>query len=252
MKSGNRLVLTMWLALIASVCITAPSSAQESDVAARSAQIAELSRAGKYSEAIPLAQRQLADLEKAYGPVHRDVAAALNNLALLYGDQGRDAEAEPLYKRSLAIMEKAFGLDSAGGRTAPEQSGGALPAAGALCRCRAAVQTGAGDPREVARARPSRRRAVAEQSGHPLREAGPPCRLRAAVQAGACDLREGGRPGASAVATAAEQSRPGRQGPGPLCRGRAADQAVAGDPRKSARARSSRCREIAEQSGGPL
>jgi hypothetical protein len=64
-------------------------------VAARSAQIAELSRAGKYSEAIPLAQRLLADLEKTVGPDHRDVAASLNNLALLYGSQGRDAEAEP-------------------------------------------------------------------------------------------------------------------------------------------------------------
>ena len=37
---------------------------------------------------------------------------ALNNLALLYGSQGRDAEAEPLFKRALAIMEKTVGLDS--------------------------------------------------------------------------------------------------------------------------------------------
>ena len=72
------------------------ASAQKTDAAARSAEIAELSRAGKYSEAIPLAQRLLADMEKAHGPDHRDVAAALNNLALLYGNQGRDAEAEPL------------------------------------------------------------------------------------------------------------------------------------------------------------
>jgi hypothetical protein len=86
MKSGNRLVLTLWLALTASVCVTAPSSAQKNGVAARGAQIAELSRAGKYSEAIPLAQQLLADMEKAHGPVDRDVAAALNNLALLYGD----------------------------------------------------------------------------------------------------------------------------------------------------------------------
>jgi hypothetical protein len=61
MKSVNRSILTIWLALIASVCITVPSSAQKGDVTARSAQIAELGRAGKYSEAIPLAQRLLAD-----------------------------------------------------------------------------------------------------------------------------------------------------------------------------------------------
>jgi CHAT domain-containing protein len=116
MKSGNRLALTMWLALVASVCITSPSSAQ--GVAARGAHIEELSRAGKYSEAIPLAQQLLADMEKAHGPVDRDVAGALNNLALLYSDVGNDAEAEPLNDRAIAIMEKVFGLDSS--QIAPE------------------------------------------------------------------------------------------------------------------------------------
>jgi CHAT domain-containing protein/Tfp pilus assembly protein PilF len=112
MISGNRLALTLWLALVASVGIATPSSAQKSGVAARSAEIAELGRVGKYSQAIPLAQALLADMEKAHGPDHRDVAASLNNLALLYGDQGRDADAEPLYKRALAIQEKVSGIDS--------------------------------------------------------------------------------------------------------------------------------------------
>jgi hypothetical protein len=82
----------MGLALIAGVCITAPSSAQKSDATARSAQIAELSRAGKYSEAIALAQRLLADMEKTYRPVHRDVAASLKNLASFY----RTKDAPPM------------------------------------------------------------------------------------------------------------------------------------------------------------
>ena len=34
---------------------------------------------------------------------------SLNNLALLYGAQGKDAEAEPLYERVLAILEEALG-----------------------------------------------------------------------------------------------------------------------------------------------
>src|SRR6202048_5566079 len=110
MKSGNRLVRRVCLALFASICLTAPLSAQ--GVAARSAHIEELSRAGKYSEAIALAQQLLADMEKAHGPVDRGVAGALNNLALLYSDVGNDAEAEPLNKRGIAIMEKVFGLDS--------------------------------------------------------------------------------------------------------------------------------------------
>jgi tetratricopeptide (TPR) repeat protein len=37
------------------------------------------------------------------------VAAALNNLALLYRDQGRHTEAEALGGRALAILEKALG-----------------------------------------------------------------------------------------------------------------------------------------------
>lgn len=117
MKSGNRLALMVGLALAMNAGLGAPSSAQKGEVAA-------LSRAGKYSEAIPLAQGQLESLEKKYGPFNGDVAGALNNLALLYGNRGRDAEAEPLYKRAIAILEKVRGLDSPGGGAGIEQSGG--------------------------------------------------------------------------------------------------------------------------------
>ena len=114
----KRLALILWLALSIGVCLNTPSSAQKGEVAATSAKIDQLSRAGKYTEAVPLAQRQLEDLEKKYGPFNSDVAAALNNLALLYGDLGRDAEAEPLLRRAIAILEKVHGLDSTAG--APE------------------------------------------------------------------------------------------------------------------------------------
>jgi CHAT domain-containing protein/Tfp pilus assembly protein PilF len=112
MKSGSRWALVAALALATSAGLSAPASAQKGEVAALSARIAELSRAGKYAEAIPLAQGQLESLEKKYGPFNGDVAGALNNLALLYADVGRDAEAEPLYKRAIAIQEKIGGLNS--------------------------------------------------------------------------------------------------------------------------------------------
>src|SRR5271168_5224647 len=80
MKTRNRLVL-MGVALSAGVCLGTPSIAQ--GLAAQSAKIAELERAGKYAEAIPLAQAVLANQEK--GPPSRDLAGALNNLAQLYG-----------------------------------------------------------------------------------------------------------------------------------------------------------------------
>jgi tetratricopeptide (TPR) repeat protein len=107
MKICNRSMLAC-LALLVSACLGAPASAQ--GLAAQSAKIAELSRAGRYAEAIPLAQAMLANLEK--GPASRDLGGALNNLADLYGSVGRDADAEPLFKRALAVMEKAVGLDS--------------------------------------------------------------------------------------------------------------------------------------------
>ena len=112
MNFRHRLVFSLCLALLATMCLSAPSSAQKGETAALSARINELSRAGKYAEAVALAQGQLETLEKKYGPGHRDVGAVLNNLAQLYGSQGRDAEAEPLFKRAIAILEKTAGLDS--------------------------------------------------------------------------------------------------------------------------------------------
>jgi tetratricopeptide (TPR) repeat protein len=41
--------------------------------------------------------------------MHPDVAQSLNNLALLYQDQGAYAKAEPLYVRALDIWEKVLG-----------------------------------------------------------------------------------------------------------------------------------------------
>ncbi len=112
MKSCNRLLFSLCLALLSGTCLSAPSSAQKGDTAALSAKINELSRAGKYAEAVALAQEQVDRLEKKHGPSHRDVGAALNNLAQLYGSQGRDAEAEPIFKRSIAILEKTAGPES--------------------------------------------------------------------------------------------------------------------------------------------
>ena len=57
----------------------------------------------------PLHLRSLAIRKKVLGPGHLDVASSLNNLAVLYKDQGRYAEAEKLFQRSQTITEKAVG-----------------------------------------------------------------------------------------------------------------------------------------------
>src|ERR1700738_1688779 len=67
--------------------------------------------AGRYADAIPIAQRVLTIRDKALGHNHPAVAIALDNLANLYRLQGRYADAEPLLQRSLAIREQALGHD---------------------------------------------------------------------------------------------------------------------------------------------
>jgi CHAT domain-containing protein/Tfp pilus assembly protein PilF len=67
--------------------------------------------AGRYADAIPIAQRVLTIREKALGRNHPDVASALDNLANLYRLQGRYTDAEPLLQRSLAIREQALRHD---------------------------------------------------------------------------------------------------------------------------------------------
>ena len=74
-------------------------------------QVTELYGAGRYNEAIPLAERALAIREAQLGANHPDTAQSLNNLALLYESMGRYGQAEPLYERALAIREAQLGAD---------------------------------------------------------------------------------------------------------------------------------------------
>jgi esterase/lipase superfamily enzyme/tetratricopeptide (TPR) repeat protein len=85
-----------------------PRKARPGETALLNRQIAQLKAAGKYAEAIPLAQKALALAEKK-GATSPDVANALDTLASLYEAQNNYAEAEPLLKRSLAIREQAPG-----------------------------------------------------------------------------------------------------------------------------------------------
>ncbi len=79
--------------------------AQSEEPSVLNDQVARLYEAGKYPEAIPIAQHALDLAEKLRAP-DPVVAAALDNLALLYKVQGRYAEAEPLYKRALDLHRK--------------------------------------------------------------------------------------------------------------------------------------------------
>jgi len=106
----RRLALAAGLALAITTSFAAPGLAQKTDLSAQSARINALRSAGKYAEALPLAQAMVASLENTSN--NRDLAAALNNLAQIHADQGHDDQAEPLYKRAIALMEKGTGQGS--------------------------------------------------------------------------------------------------------------------------------------------
>ena len=61
---------------------------------------------GKFSKAIRAGKEALKIAENTFGSFHANVATAMNNLALLYSEQGKYAEAEPLYKQALEIGKK--------------------------------------------------------------------------------------------------------------------------------------------------
>jgi CHAT domain-containing protein/Tfp pilus assembly protein PilF len=109
-RAARHLVAGLLVGL--SLAVSNAASAQGlADAAALNAQVEQLYTQGRYSEAVPLAQRVLRIREAALGPNHPDVAASLNNLAILYQSQGLYSDAEPLFKRALTINEKAFGAN---------------------------------------------------------------------------------------------------------------------------------------------
>jgi CHAT domain-containing protein/Tfp pilus assembly protein PilF len=102
----------LWLVCLLMVLLAAPARGADSpleEAKALNQKVVELYQAGRYQEALPLAQRVLEIREKALGPEHPGTAASLNNLAELYLDMGAYDKALPLYQRSLKICEKALG-----------------------------------------------------------------------------------------------------------------------------------------------
>jgi CHAT domain-containing protein/Flp pilus assembly protein TadD len=94
------------------IFVVEPAAAQTLAEAEKlNSEVIRLYRAGKYAEAVPIAQQLLGLREKMLGPEHPDVAQALNNLALLFKSRGRYAEAEQFYNRTVSTLEKMFGAN---------------------------------------------------------------------------------------------------------------------------------------------
>ena len=103
-----------WLRAIAVLIVlsgSVPLLAQSDDLATLNRQIGQLYQAGKYDEAIPLAQRLVELTRSRSRKEPRAHANALGILGDLYREKGRYAEAEPLYKSAHGMLEKELGPD---------------------------------------------------------------------------------------------------------------------------------------------
>jgi CHAT domain-containing protein/Tfp pilus assembly protein PilF len=70
-----------------------------------------MERAGKYDEALPLAEKLLAIREQELGPEHPEVAKSLYEVAGIVATKGDYKRAELLYQRAVDIAEKALGQE---------------------------------------------------------------------------------------------------------------------------------------------
>jgi tetratricopeptide (TPR) repeat protein len=57
-------------------------------------------------------ERALRGKEKALGPEHTSTLDTVNNLGILYADQGKLVEAEQMYERALRGYEKVHGINN--------------------------------------------------------------------------------------------------------------------------------------------
>jgi tetratricopeptide (TPR) repeat protein len=114
LRKGTPVIMFIRMAAaVAVLCLTGgPASARDAGIEWNllNQEVSDLYHAGKYDRAVTVAKKALEVAEKNVGPVHPDVAASLNNLALLYYTQGRYAQAEPLFKRRWRCMRRSLAL----------------------------------------------------------------------------------------------------------------------------------------------
>jgi tetratricopeptide (TPR) repeat protein len=165
-----------------SLAVSKATSAQSlAEVAALNAQVEELYRQGRYSEATPLAQRVLRIREAALGLNHPDVGTSINNLAILYQSQGLYRDAEPLFERALAISEKAFGANHPNVATSLNNLAELYQNEGRYADAETLLKAVVGDKREGPRVQQRQCCTFIEQSCPFVSSASSLCRSRAAL-----------------------------------------------------------------------
>jgi hypothetical protein len=114
------LALTTWFTSVAVATLTAvivvalfetPGQAQGGDLATAqqlTETVERLEESGRYSEAIPYAEKAVAIYEKILGPAHPETDASRGRLAVLYVSTGAFDKAEALLRQSFAISEETL------------------------------------------------------------------------------------------------------------------------------------------------
>jgi CHAT domain-containing protein/Tfp pilus assembly protein PilF len=109
---GGGLLVRLVMALMLQACVAATGAmAQATDILDLMRRMTELTKAGRYADAIPLGKQMVVETERMAGSDHPMAAMAIVSLADLHRLQGQLDEAEPLLRRALAIREKAFGAE---------------------------------------------------------------------------------------------------------------------------------------------
>ncbi len=99
-------------AVLVSACSVPPESQiKREDILVLTKRMIVLNEAGRYEEALPVAQRAVQHAEETLGPEHPTVAIYLTYLGGVYRSLGRVDEAQGTYQRALAMQEKLLGAD---------------------------------------------------------------------------------------------------------------------------------------------
>ena len=114
--TGNRFSNIMVAAAVLFLATSAapwPAAAQDMrELTATFSRMRALSSAGNYDAALAEAERFEAAVKAQFGVNHPHYVAALNALAICYGNLGRYADSEALFRQVLALREKGRDTDS--------------------------------------------------------------------------------------------------------------------------------------------
>jgi CHAT domain-containing protein/tetratricopeptide (TPR) repeat protein len=112
--TARRVAAMLLAALLLGIALAGAVRSQGQDELARlRSEVTRLHGQGRYSEAVPAAERAVAFAREKYGEAHTEFAASLAWLGFTYQALGRYGDAEPLLKRSLAIAEHLHGPEHA-------------------------------------------------------------------------------------------------------------------------------------------